>query len=638
MAETRACSRCGKAFAAVMVKCPFCGAAHTAPAPQAARPAIDFAGLAEQAIAGHRIILELEYHPAAMLALDALLDQTFGPDGAAQAGTAWKPQEGTLKAIAALGAFAGEVLRREWGGAWQLHPQQPEQIFGASLVLPSGVRAYPLSQIYNRAKSGNVQSVRAWFERLRALLNAGEGDVAGWARYAERFAKLGRTDWAGQFYLAAARISRDHSWIDKANALEGDARKAAAQAAQLDEARQAIVSWEAEGEKLLAACGARVDTGCMTLTAVDFLVKEVYGKTNPGEEVRARNRSVERALGAFVGRVLCRRFRAQWQADAGLPAGQWSVAWDAGERAQPFAMIAARIERATASLVLAQVAAAIEGPCARGACVDPPEDPVAWSDQALRFARAQRIDWAIEFGKMALSYGAQEPALRFQLADWLRQAGKFEEASEHVTAGLERDGRNVGGWEICAAVRTALGDERRAQEAAEIARQLRDKPWESPGPKPKPSLESMLAAADELREPGRAVVAYAMINEAYPDYAEAWRERGVGLSLLGRSDAALQCFDRGIALEPKVPRSHDHKAALLGQLKRWDEAFQVIAAGLAQCPGAKTLLQRKAIYLSLTGQKEQALVVFDEVLRLFPGDAHALKLRAEAAAKGSGTA
>ena len=36
----------------------------------------------------------------------------------------------------------------------------------------------------------------------------------------------------------------------------------------------------------------------------------------------------------------------------------------------------------------------------------------------------------------------------------------------------------------------------------------------------------MVAAAGELTEPSSALVAYAMINEAYPEYAEAWRERG----------------------------------------------------------------------------------------------------------------
>ena len=594
---------------------------------------IDFPALAEQAIAGHRPLLELEYHPAALLALDAMLEQEFGIEGAAEAGGEWKPRQGILNAIAATGSFAGEVLRREWGGAWQLHPEQPEQILLASVVFPSGMKIYPLSRVYNRAKSGGAQSLFAWYAFTRASLGKDEGEMSGWVRYGERFEKLGRIDWATRFYHAAARISRDASWIDKAKALKAQTEKAAADAARLEQARQTLASWEAEGARLLSDRGARTDTGCMTLTIVDFLVRELYGNGPVNPALRAAKQPVEQALGAFVGGVLCRQFRAQWQADASLPPEQWSVGWDAGERAQPFAMLAARIEHGTARLVLGGVAAAIKGPCARGACADPPENPDQWFDQAQRFGYAQRLDWAAEFGKMALSYGGDNAKRRFQLADWLHLQKRDKEAADHVVAGLDLDVSNADAWQLCAAVMTALGDSARANHAAETARKMRTKAWEPP--KPRPSLEAMMEAAGELQNPGSALVAYTTITQEYPACAEAWRERGVALTLLERSDAALESFERGIALEPLLPKSHDHKAALLGRLKRWPEAFQTIETGLVHCPGSKTLLQRKGIYLSIVGRKAEALAAFDTALALFPGDAHILKLRAEAAAKDS---
>ena len=46
--------------------------------------------------------------------------------------------------------------------------------------------------------------------------------------------------------------------------------------------------------------------------------------------------------------------------------------------------------------------------------------------------------------------------LRFGLAEWLHRVGRHKEAAEHVTEGLARDNRRADGWEICAAVMTAL--------------------------------------------------------------------------------------------------------------------------------------------------------------------------------------
>ena len=212
-------------------------------------------------------------------------------------------------------------------------------------MLPSGALAYPLSQTFNRAKSGRSHSLLAWYHQLRGRIGQGEGDAAGWVRYGERFERVGRIDWARPCYLAAARISGDAAWVAKANGLEAKATQEAAAAARLQQGQQAIAAWEDEGERLLSDRGARTDTGCMTLTALDFLVRDLYGKAPVSAELRARHHGAERALGAFVGRVLCRQFRAQWLPDANLPPEQWSVGWDAGERAEPFAMLAARIER-----------------------------------------------------------------------------------------------------------------------------------------------------------------------------------------------------------------------------------------------------------------------------------------------------
>ena len=96
-----------------------------------------------------------------------------------------------------------------------------------------------------------------------------------------------------------------------------------------------------------------------------------------------------------------------------------------------------------------------------------------------------------------------------------------------ATAGLRQSSHRLlleSYVKIAMAMRAGV-DFRRAAQAADHARRMRDTPWEAAAA-PKPTLEQMVAAAGELTEPSSALVAYAMINEAYPEYAEAWRERG----------------------------------------------------------------------------------------------------------------
>lgn len=631
MTDTRQCTQCGVSFSAVMAKCPFCGAAQTASGAGTARGAFDFATVADHAIAQYRPFVALEYHPASILALDALLELSFGPEGVSPGADEWRPPDATMMSIAASGAFAGEVLRRAWGGAWQLHATQPEKIMAACLVLPSGEQIHPLVQVYHRAKSGGSQSLVGWYARLRAKNRVDEGDLAGWIRYAEGFARIGRADWAERFYNEAARVSGDPAWTARARTLSVEAHRAVAIAARIQQARDAIAAWEREGERQLAACGARTDTGCMTLTAVDFLVRDLFGSRMAPDTLGEDQRAVMHGLGAFVGRVLCRRFNAQWCPDGDLPPERWQVGWDAGERASPFAMLTARIEAGASRLVLEQVATAIRAPCERGACVDPPEDPAAWSEQARSFAQAGKLRWAVEFGRMARHYGDDTQDLRYDIGEWLCKLERYKEAVDEVQAGLDRDDRSARGWSVRALAMTGLGEHAQAEQANEFARKLQDRPWESPWPQAKPTLEAMLADAEQAPDLNSALVLYGLINQAYPDYPEAWRERGVALARLGRPDTALQCFERGIELDPREPKSHDHKAALLGQLARWDEALRTLDAGLVLCPDAKVLMQRRGIYLSRMGRRAESLAQFDALLARFPGDPHVLKLRAEVA-------
>ena len=130
--------------------------------------------------------------------------------------------------------------------------------------------------------------------------------------------------------------------------------------------------------------------------------------------------------------------------------------------------------------------------------------------------------------------------------------------------------------------------------------------------------EVLLGMASQLDvEP--AIAAYARVSEKFPELAEPWRERGVGLAMLGRTDEALACFDHAIALNPADAIAHDHKAVVFGRSKRFEEALAVLQEGLRTCPHSGRLWCRRGIFLSLSGQPAEADRAFDRCAEVDPG-------------------
>jgi tetratricopeptide (TPR) repeat protein len=124
----------------------------------------------------------------------------------------------------------------------------------------------------------------------------------------------------------------------------------------------------------------------------------------------------------------------------------------------------------------------------------------------------------------------------------------------------------------------------------------------------------LVAAAERLEAVGQAVDAYARINAAHPTLAEPWRERGVGLSMLGRTEEALQCLDRAVALEPAEAKSYDHKAVILARVGRVEEALAVLEQGLQGSERSALLLMRRGVFLTTAGRTEEAMRMFEDAL------------------------
>ncbi|MCH7764620.1 MAG: tetratricopeptide repeat protein [Candidatus Marinimicrobia bacterium] len=71
-----------------------------------------------------------------------------------------------------------------------------------------------------------------------------------------------------------------------------------------------------------------------------------------------------------------------------------------------------------------------------------------------------------------------------------------------------------------------------------------------------------------------ALKAFEMAIEIKPDYGEAWHNKSVTLSQLGRNDEALKTIERAIEIKPDYADAWNNKGITLGKLDRHDEALK----------------------------------------------------------------
>ncbi len=197
--EPRRCVACHKPYNATFAKCPHCGvAADAEPAPQAAAQGLpDWAVIAEQVIIHNRPLQALEFHPAALAALDAFFDVTWGPDGVGAGNPAWKPNEGQSQIILHFGCFYGELMRREFHGRWEA---DPNRLLMARINYGNRY-ALPLVKAYKRMMLGRSENFEAEYmtERMHLGIRGTPAEANGWLRQAQHFAQVGRADLVGGF-------------------------------------------------------------------------------------------------------------------------------------------------------------------------------------------------------------------------------------------------------------------------------------------------------------------------------------------------------------------------------------------------------------------------------------------------------
>jgi len=141
------------------------------------------------------------------------------------------------------------------------------------------------------------------------------------------------------------------------------------------------------------------------------------------------------------------------------------------------------------------------------------------------------------------------------------------------------------------------------QKEAKVSGKLRVKPPEDEAEPPKPVK----------KEP----VAYNYENRPTDD---SWFNRGVALEKMGKSEQAIECFDKALEQNPNDSWAWFNKGVSLHRLGSLGEALYCYDKAMTYNPNDPDLLSNKGIALRTLGRTDEALECYKKALSINPGD------------------
>lgn len=117
----------------------------------------------------------LDYSEASVEALETIL-ANIAPGllagKSAEAGDtgAADDKEAMEQAVKLWGSYLGEVVRRSFGGEWEL-VQYPGWAAAVPTLVIAGSQLYPLMKVYRRLTIGDGENVWTFYERIRGRLS-----------------------------------------------------------------------------------------------------------------------------------------------------------------------------------------------------------------------------------------------------------------------------------------------------------------------------------------------------------------------------------------------------------------------------------------------------------------------------------
>ena len=118
-----------------------------------------------------------------------------------------------------------------------------------------------------------------------------------------------------------------------------------------------------------------------------------------------------------------------------------------------------------------------------------------------------------------------------------------------------------------------------------------------------------------------------LILARFPDYAEAYNNRGAILQTMNRLPEALASYDQAIALKPDYANVHHNRGSTLKKLNRHEEALASFDRAIALKPDHTEAHHNRGVTFQELKRYDEALASYDRVLTLKPDHAEACNNR-----------
>ena len=201
-------------------------------------------------------------------------------------------------------------------------------------------------------------------------------------------------------------------------------------------------------------------------------------------------------------------------------------------------------------------------------------------------------------------------AAALQLASSRQRAGDLEGAGRIYGEVLEKDPRNCVALHGAGVVAYLAGQHETAVDLVRLA--------VADDPQPE-YLNTLGSAWDALGRTDAAILCYEQALQRDPACANAHLNLGNAYRRKWEFVKAMQCYERALALDPALALAHFNKGAMYLELRRLDEAETALARAVELQPGLAEAYNALGIVAKERSQKALALSLYRKAIALKPG-------------------
>lgn len=145
----------------------------------------------------------------------------------------------------------------------------------------------------------------------------------------------------------------------------------------------------------------------------------------------------------------------------------------------------------------------------------------------------------------------------------------------------------------------------------------------APTQRAQPNVADVLKRADELLDQEHyeeAIVAYNRATQLNPNNADAYHNKGIALSELGRYEEAIVTYEQAIQIDPTYVLVYNDKGKALNELDRNEEAIRAFDRAVQLDPTYVLAYTNKGVVLEELGRYEEAIKAYNQAIQLNPND------------------